>query len=65
MLSLLLVELMISDLWGMLTSLAGRYRTSVPSNSDYKPGFKALEALTILVPVAPLLFLGTTKCILG
>lgn len=49
MLSLLLVELMISELWGTLTSLAGRYRTSVPSNSDFKPGFKALEALIILL----------------
>lgn len=48
-LSLLLVELMISELWGTRTSLAGRYRTSVPSNSDSKPGFKALEALIILL----------------
>lgn len=48
MLSLLLVELMISELRGMLTSLAGRYRTSVPSNSDCKPKFKALKVLIIL-----------------
>lgn len=47
-LSSFLVELMISASWGMLTSVAGRYRTSVPSNSDCNTGFKALKALIIL-----------------
>lgn len=45
MLSLFLVELMNSELWGMLASLVSLYRTSVLSNSDCKLGFKALEAL--------------------
>lgn len=49
MLSFLLVELMISELWGMLASLAGHYRTFVPSNADCQPGFKALKALIILL----------------
>lgn len=48
-LSSFLVELMISALWGMLTSLAARHRTSVPSNSDCNTGFKALKALIILL----------------
>lgn len=46
-LSLLLVELMIFELWGMLTSPAGSHRTSVPSNCDCKLGFKALKLLII------------------
>ena len=49
MLTLLLVELIFFELWGMLTSLAGHYRTSVLSNSDCKPGFKALKACIVLL----------------
>lgn len=48
-LSLLLIELMIFELWELLTSLAGSYRTSVPSNCDYKLRFLALEPLVILL----------------
>lgn len=48
-LSSFLVELMISALWGMLTFLAGHYRTSVPSNFDCNTAFKALKTLKILL----------------